>query len=101
MVLCFGFVTKTVSIIHETSAAAEQHLHDIKTFSVSLTAVPRSSLGMCKELGENTAITADPSDQEDVPYTQYHAQCESPGTRGEGGDSDLLCLFFQVTILCH
>lgn len=70
VVLCFGFVTKTVSIIHETSATAEQHLHNIKAFSVSHITLPRSSLGMCKELGEDTAMTADP-----VTKGMFHTHC--------------------------
>lgn len=59
------------------------------------------SLGVCKKLGEDTAMTADPSDQRDVPYIWHHAQCKNPGKRREGGDSDILCLSFQETILYH
>lgn len=98
MVLCFGFVTKTVSIMHETSVMAEQHLHNIKAFSVSHTALPMSSLRMWKKLGEDRAMTADPSDQRDVPYIWHHAQHKNSGTRRECGDSDLLSLSIQVTI---
>lgn len=35
MVLCFGFVTKTVLITHNVLATAEQCLHRVKAFSAS------------------------------------------------------------------
>jgi len=48
MVLCFGFVTKTVLI-------------SVKAFSAAHTASPASRLGVAKRLGGDTAGEADPN----------------------------------------
>jgi len=51
IVMCFGYVMKTVLITHQCLAIAEQCLHSIKAFLVSHTAPPVSRLGVQKKLG--------------------------------------------------
>jgi len=57
MLVCFGFVLKTV--LRDVLTIAEQCLQSIMAFSALHTVLPASRLGVHKELGGDTAETAD------------------------------------------
>ena len=64
MGLCFGFVLKTVLILiiqGDVFVTTEQCLHSIKPFPASHPTPPVSNLGVHKNLGGDTAGTADPN----------------------------------------
>ena len=61
MGLQFGFMLKTVLITQGCFSYAEQSLHRVKAFSASHPTPPARRLGVHKELGGDTAGTADPN----------------------------------------
>ena len=74
---------------------AEQCLHRAKAFSASHPTPPVSRQGVHKELGGDTARTADPNDQRDIPYHMTSRSAyKAGGRRRKRGDiqSDGVCL---------
>lgn len=62
MVLSFGFLPKTVLILHtDVLVIAEQCLHSAKAFSAAHAAPAARGLGVHEKLGGDTAGTADPN----------------------------------------
>jgi len=100
VVLCLGFVTKTVLIVQHGLVIAEQCLHITKGISVSHAAPPVSRLGRTRSWKGTQPGLLTPADQRDIPYHMTSCSAiKAGGRRRKEGHSELRSLSSQVTVM--